>query len=483
MSGPSFSHRPLPYGAGSLSPRGELKDASLAARLRGYKVALARRQRLVRPEAIERELLQGRVAVTPKYDGQLWFFVRFDGRAALCAYDGRALEGTPLVDALDKRTAGCGDLLIAGELCVNPRAGGRARAHFLLDALADAGLEGDMRFEAFDLVEEDGFDWQREPWRDRHARLVALLDGAARFRAVQVDEVSGPGAVVARFHEWVGTGRVEGLVVYDEFDGAARIKPEVTLDAVIIGFSEILDGEDRHMSELVVALQRDEAHFQILGRVGKGFKEVERAVWFKRLIDGQVPSRHMIASGQGTLCRMVRPEIVVELTCVDLQTTDSRGAPIPSSVVRYDPARGYFTAEEMPLARVEGLSFSRERADKPADLASIGLDQIYALAPFPGLSEPVAGRALPESSVVARRVWLKTTSGRTSVRKALIIQTHKDRIDPSFPPYVLHFTDFSPQRADPLQTTVRPAATLDHALAGLEVWIEAKVKRGWTERV
>ena len=66
------------------------------------------------------------------------------------------------------------------------------------------------------------------------------------------------------------------------------------------------------------------------------------------------------------------------------------------------------------------------------------------------------------------------------MRKLLLLQTHKDSLDASYPAYVVHFTDYSSGRKDPLQREVRLANTREQADAIAEQMLADNIKRGWT---
>jgi hypothetical protein len=69
------------------------------------------------------------------------------------------------------------------------------------------------------------------------------------------------------------------------------------------------------------------------------------------------------------------------------------------------------------------------------------------------------------------------------VRKLLLWQTNKEKISTEYPAFVVHWTDYSPGRKEPLRHTVRPAATkkdAEHLAKGL---IEANIKKGWEHRL
>ena len=66
-----------------------------------------------------------------------------------------------------------------------------------------------------------------------------------------------------------------------------------------------------------------------------------------------------------------------------------------------------------------------------------------------------------------------------AVRKLLVWKTNKDEEDPSFPAFVVHWSDFSPGRKDPLKREVRLAPTKEQAEVIASGIIEANIKKGW----
>jgi len=87
---------------------------------------------------------------------------------------------------------------------------------------------------------------------------------------------------------------------------------------------------------------------------------------------------------------------------------------------------------------------------------------------------------LPRSEILRREVYIQHKGDKHGVRKLLLLQTHKDSLDASYPAYVVHFTDYSSGRKDPLQREVRLANTREQADAIAEQMLADNIKRGWT---
>jgi hypothetical protein len=120
----------------------------------------------------------------------------------------------------------------------------------------------------------------------------------------------------------------------------------------------------------------------------------------------------------------------------------------------------------------------RLRDDKPKDAQSTPWAQLASFLPEgPSTTTLAAGAA----TVLNRRVWVKETKGRKDVRKLVVWKTNHDEVDPSYPAYVVHWTDYSSARKTPLTREVRPASTEAMARGLAEAMVTENVKKGWAE--
>ncbi len=468
-----------PWAGGWKAGVGALLDEGLEKRLRNYKRQVAKRYRVIEPEQMERLLSGGPYFISTKLDGELWFLVKRDGEVALCAFNGRVVRGTPLAREAEARLAGVGDVVIAGELVATPSEGGRARVYHVGTALGEESLEETLSFHAFDLVDEDGQEKLLTDYAERVRRLSDLLEGGARVQVVQTVEGDVPD-VVRLYREWVVSDRFEGVVVRSDRGLTYKIKSTLTVDAVIIAYGERITGDVHQVREMSVALVRDDGTYQLLGAVGTGFSEQDRAAWHARLSALEVPSRFRLANREGTLSKFVRPEIIVEIRCSDLLTTDSWDAPIRRMSLRFDAHRGWEPVLETPTAVMIHPIFLRERTDKKLGAESVGMTQITSYVPLGTQAAAAPKIDARPATVVRRAVFSKETKGLVAVRKYAVIETHKGE-DRSFPPFAVYFTDYSPGRKEPLQTALRTASTLESALSQVEAWLPENVKKGWSE--
>jgi hypothetical protein len=86
---------------------------------------------------------------------------------------------------------------------------------------------------------------------------------------------------------------------------------------------------------------------------------------------------------------------------------------------------------------------------------------------------------LDASKIIRREVWTKTTGDKTDVRKLVVWQTNKANMDTNFPEFVVHWTDYSSTRKEPLAREVKLAPSLKAAEDIAASMIEANIKKGW----
>ena len=65
------------------------------------------------------------------------------------------------------------------------------------------------------------------------------------------------------------------------------------------------------------------------------------------------------------------------------------------------------------------------------------------------------------------------------MRKLVAWATNKHDVDPRFPRFAVLFTDYSPEREQPLKTDLRVASCVQNLDAFADDWLAANIKRGW----
>ena len=89
---------------------------------------------------------------------------------------------------------------------------------------------------------------------------------------------------------------------------------------------------------------------------------------------------------------------------------------------------------------------------------------------------------LPESEILKREVYTKNIKGSMAVKKLVLWQTNKQKADSDYPAFVLHWTDYSPGRRNPLTRQVRLAPDKKIAQNLFESILSENIKAGWEKR-
>jgi hypothetical protein len=106
-------------------------------------------------------------------------------------------------------------------------------------------------------------DAQRRLYPARVARLERLLRGGSRLYCARSEAIVDPAGTAAFFERIVTRGGAEGLVLHASEGRTFKVKPEISIDAAVIGFA----GTDHGIFELLLALITPSGRYQSIGRV------------------------------------------------------------------------------------------------------------------------------------------------------------------------------------------------------------------------
>jgi hypothetical protein len=289
----------------------------------------------------------------------------------------------------------------------------------------------------------------------------------------------GPKDALALFDKWVEKGGAEGLVVRSDGGGPFKVKPRHSLDCVVIGFTEGLAERKELLHDVLVGLVRDDGSMHVLGRVGGGFGDEDRRAMLADLRELACESEYSEVNSDHVAYRMTRPEWVIEVSCLDLVAQTTRGQPIERMVLAWERETPMWkVARRLPLASVIGPSFVRRREDKHPTADHAGLAQVTKIVPVPEADRP-SGTALPKSEVLRREVATKVMKGQTMVRKLLLFRTNKDSVSSEYPAYVLHYTDYSPNRREPLERELRVSSSREQIEQLFDELAAEAFAKGW----
>ncbi|GHU03084.1 hypothetical protein FACS1894158_00630 [Betaproteobacteria bacterium] len=463
------------YGEGAT----DAVDPATAALVATYKKEVCKSYISLNPEQINERLGGSDFYVTRKYDGE--FSVLFWTGETLFAINtgGTVRTGLPCLEEAAKilKAGGISEAIIPAELHVSEEQEHRSRVFEVLTALADKDLHNSLRLAPFDLISLNGESFKANSYGDTHQKLSELFHDNPWCIPVRCQRANSKAAVKELFAAWVEGEGAEGLVVRSELPLVYKVKSRYSIDVAVVGFSEGTAENKGQIRSLLLALMPEEGVYQIIGRTGNGFGEELKKTLFERLLALKIPSKYIETDSNHVAFHMVKPELVLELTINDVLFETSSG-------VILNPRLEIRDGEYRSIGAVPGLSvvfpiFERLREDKQANAQDVRLTQIAEFMFTPASNPATPSGELPKSELLQRDVYKKEAGTKLMVQKFLAWKTNKEAH--GYPAYVLSYTNFSSERAEPLSSEVRISASEAQILSLFQDFVAKNVKKGWVK--
>ena len=410
--------------------------------------------------------------VSTKIDGELWFLVSLKKEFFLTNARGVVIFGDIPLLALAKSIPE--NTIIAGELFAQVE-GRRSRVGDLAALLAEGGGAEDknLSFAAFDLLRNAGKSVDG-PYIQRYEELKQLITTSGPLSVVQSEEMDRA-QLLTMFESEVVKGEIEGLVIRLPSGLIYKLKPSITIDAVVIAYTTRSDQPGLARS-ILLGLMHSSGEIQILGGCGNLGSDVDRSTLGKQLEKLKVDAPIRYASDSGSLYSFVKPELVVEIKVTDLQLERADGTNSSTMILSFKG--GSWNSERLSQCpRPIHPVLVRVRADKQVNYIDIRIDQIDGY--MPKLKDAELRVETAKSEILRRDVWTKETKGVVAVRKLLVWKTNKEKTNELHPAYVVHWTDYSPGRGSPLDREVKLAPDEKTAMKIADALIETNIKKGW----
>ncbi len=457
-----------------------LADPSLHAKAQDYKRTLGGKMRAVSAQDIGRINASRAYIATRKYDGE-FSLVFFNGEKLISANPGGTVRtGLPCFQEAEKllRAAKVKSCILGGEIYMQAEQSKGLRIHQVVSVLRNPKSEADMArlgLAIFDVAEANG---EKIEAIKKGFQLADKWFGKGKLvHPVEHVPTKKTDDILELMADWVIDKGSEGIVLQHDTANWYKIKLRHNLDAAIIGYSEGTDERKGMLHDLLVAVIRADGTFHELTRVGGGFSDEERKEIAATLKKRIVPSDYVAVNNDYVAYEMIKPGPVIELSCLDLISESSRGGPVNRMVLRFDGKR-YNALSRMPLVSVISPQFIRIRDDKEATAEDVSINQLTEMVTVVAAEKPADDNAGTPSTLLEREVFTKQMKGNTMVRKLLLWKTNKDD-KPEFPSYVVYLTDFSPNRAEPLQREIRIAGTEAAARKHYKRMAEENFIGGW----
>lgn len=465
-----------------------LADPFVLVKAQGYRRNLGARMVALDKTMMHDRLPAAEAFVSRKVDGECTFLLIDQGQACTVNPGGVVRTGLGFmqdaVELLSKTKHK--QMLVAGELYVDKTAhakagksGGRERVHDVSRVARQPQNQSEvdsLRFAVFDILEVDG-----KPTLPAYAAVYKQIEttfkGRKRIHPVETLRTKTLEEATKAYEQWVEGDGAEGIVVRSDSAGMFKVKPRLTIDAAVLGYTEGSEDRAGLLHDVLLGLMRQDQTFHVLGRVGGGFTDDQRRDWLSDLKDMAVESDYAEVN-DAVAYQMVRPEWVVEVSVLDLINQNSRGLSIDRMVLDFDKASGgYRSVRRMPLASPISPVFVRRREDKSIRVDDLRLEQVADVVEVPNAHRDAKQFELPKSQILRREVYTKTLKGATMVRKLLLWQTNKT-IE-GVPAFVAYFTDFSPNRATPLERDIRVSNSREQIEALFQEFKDENIVKGW----
>ncbi len=447
---------------------------------RDYKRILSNMIRLISPEQIDSRLAGEQYYVSRKYDGMLQVVVYDGTHCFMSGTGGKVRAKLPCLKKVAEilKASGHKQFCGAAELYVTEN-GQRTRVYDVISALADKDKAENLSLAFFDILEIDNAPFVRtNPYEDAFNTLNEIFPKSGMVHIVETFLASSKNEVETLYKKLVEEDGAEGVVVRSDMPLVHKVKPFHTLDVAVVGYTESLK-EDRlgTIKALLVAFMREDGTFQVAGRVGTGFDFDQRTELYNKLSPLVVDSNFIETDSDGIAFRMVKPEMIIEMRCCDI-VTEISGKNTKNPILTLDE-KGFSLEKQIPGIRLFFNVFVRERDDKKACFEDVRIAQVSELVLLP--EENGETQSLPASEIIFRDVYTKVTKGKTMVQKFLVWKTNKETIDSKFPPYVMHYTNFSAGRKDPLKRELRVAGDEASIMKQVELLVAKNIKKGWNK--
>ena len=440
-----------------------------------YKRNIAGKFVLVEGAKIKQRVDGHRICVTRKLDGHMQVVFWQEGKAFMLNASGNQKAESlncldVFADAMKK--AGVKSAAVAAELYF-PRPNGRPRCSDVIAALADSVRKDQLCLAPFDIIELDGEPWTPSHYSVTHNKLCVLFQEDA-VRPVQMRNASSTSEVAEIYEEWVVGEGAEGLVIHSESPIVWKVKPRHTIDAVVIGYTT----SERGIRDLMLAVRRKDGLFQMFALGSNGLNDSERSILADRLSHSHTDSQYIFSDSRGIAYQMVKPEIVFELSVIELVSRGNDDKIKMNPLLRYDESQGWLTEGSVPGVSALGVVFERERADKQPTETDIRLSQLTDLCPF---EEPEGSIIeMKPSTLLERRVFKKESGGKVMLHKFFLWKTNKERTG-RYPAYIIYHTDFSSGRKEMIKRDMLYSNDKQqiHDLFAKE--LADNIKKGWEE--
>ena len=439
-----------------------------------YKKKIASRYLPVRHEEITNKIIKSDgYNVSIKYDGHFYILYCNNNNVKLINPGGNIIEDLPLITEFKNNLKQkCKSVILAGELYFY-KDGDRSRSFELIANLKKNPQK--IYFAVFDIIQLNGTDFEGDI-KSKYEKLDMLLSDCTKIHSINTNYFNSRKDIQDFYQKIVTENNSEGIVVKVDNGPTYKIKPLITIDAVILGYVEGGNDKIGLLKELLVGLCIRPNEFIVLTRIVNGYSDEERKNLLTKLKDEKVESNYIEVSGSNLAFTMIRPTKIVEFSCLDIFTENSKGI-ISKMVLKYEKDQ-YLSIEKQPLVSLSSAVYMRIRDDKNVNTDDVGISQLEKIISIQ--QEKKTSEPLEKSKIISREVYIKESKGEKMVRKFIIWKSNKENSG-KFPAYIYHYTDFSPNRAERIKQEIKVSSSEKQIETFFNLGKEQNIKKGWVK--
>ena len=440
-----------------------------------YKCAVAAKYRPLKPEEISL-IPSGKIFVSKKIDGELWLAHINKKGATLFAKGGRFIKEGIIIESLKACLPNnVENLIVAGELFVQKDF--RERVGDVSKAISEKDFKN-LSFAIFDLIKIEGKSLPLN-YEKKLQELQLIFKQKNNLKVIETKEISDKNNLKDFYEKSVKIENAEGIIIRTGSEITYKVKPSISIDALVVGFTNKVN-EPEKVRSVLLGLKREDNSIQLIGACGNLSGSLKEELYSK-LEDIECESKFRHSSSDGNLYRFVKPQMVLEVKCTDIQGEDSNDNSIRRMVLEFK------NNIWEPLALTDCVSLIhpvilRERLDKNTDVTDVRISQIESFLDSKKIKEKIKQIELPKSKIYDRKVWTKDGKNGISIRKIITLKTSKSEIWDGWPEWIVFYSDFSSGRKSPLERKLKTAQNEEEANKIVNNLIESNIKKGWTIR-
>ena len=449
------------------------EDINFESIAKHYKCAVAGKYRPLKPEEIN-SIPLGNNLVSRKIDGELWLAYIWKEGAILFTKGERFIREGQIIESLK----GClpddvNSLIVAGELYLQKEF--RERVGDVAKSISKKDFNN-LSYSIFDLVKIEGKVLALN-YEKRLEELKSIFKlSTNNLNVIETKEIIDKESIKEFYNKCVKQEKSEGIIVRTATEITYKIKPSISIDALVIGFTNKIN-ESEKIRSILLGLKRTDDTIQLIGACGNLSNELREDL-FKKLTSIECDSKFRHSSSDGNLYRFVKPKVILEVKCTEIQSEDSNANSIRRMVLEYKDNIWEPLSLNVCVSLIHPVIL-RERHDKLPDLSDVRISQLASFIDSNVLEEKIKTITLPKSKLIDRKVWTKEGKKGISIRKIITLQTFKSEIWDGWPEWIVFYSDYSSGRKIPLERKLKTARSLDEANAAAKKLIESNIKKGW----